>query len=75
MAIRLPFVLSFRKAGASLRKEHLIRQNTPAEIPPFEGERGKGGIPLFGKEGLGEILGGHVWFIMDSLVNSFRTHQ
>jgi hypothetical protein len=28
----------------------------------------KGGIPLFEKEGLGEILKGYIWSIMDSLV-------
>jgi hypothetical protein len=30
----------------------------------------KGGIPLFGKEGLGEILGEHIRSVMDSLVIS-----
>jgi hypothetical protein len=30
----------------------------------------KGGIPLFGKEGLGEILEEYVWSIMDFLVSS-----
>jgi hypothetical protein len=34
-------------------------------FPPFT----KGGIPLFGKEGLGEILKEYVCSIMDSLVN------
>jgi hypothetical protein len=29
----------------------------------------KGGIPLFGKEGLGEILEEYVWSIMDSLIS------
>jgi hypothetical protein len=33
--------------------------------PPLQ----KGGIPLFEKEGLGEILGSYVWLILDSLGN------
>jgi hypothetical protein len=33
--------------------------------PPFK----KGGIPLFEKEGAGEILEKYFWSIMDSIVN------
>jgi hypothetical protein len=35
----------------------------------------KGGIPLFGKEGLGEILKEYVWPIMDSLVSKYQATQ
>jgi hypothetical protein len=44
--------------------------DTEDEIPPSL-PLPKGGIPLFEKEGLGEILEKHVQSIMDSLVNAF----
>jgi len=47
--------------------QSIINVDTQDQIPPslpFV----KGEIPLFGKEGLGEILEGYVWVIMDSLV-------
>ena len=47
------------------------RVDTQDEIPPSLPLQ-KGGIPLFEKEGLGEIWEGYVWSIMDSLVSCFR---
>jgi hypothetical protein len=41
--------------------------DTGESIPPSLPSP-KGGIPLFEKEGLGEILKAYVWSIMDSLV-------
>jgi len=35
----------------------------------------KGGIPLFGKEGVGEISEEYVWSIMDSLVSDFYSRN